>query len=206
MFTGIIEEVGRVAAVEDLGGGIRLTIEASLAPQLRPDQSVAVSGACQTVVAADGSAFEVVAVEETLAKTTFGSFQEGTAVNLERAMLPTSRLDGHFVQGHVDATGTIVGVEEKLTSRLYRVGFDVQFAPYLIPVGSITIDGISLTVARLSEDELAVSIIPHTLEHTAIEANWKPGAPVNLEFDLIGKYIARNLALSGEASRVRDDR
>ncbi|HET6568967.1 MAG TPA: riboflavin synthase [Rhodothermales bacterium] len=198
MFTGIIEEVGRVVAVEDLGGGRRLTIEAALAPLLGPDQSIAVNGACQTVVAVDGNTFDVVAVEETLSKTTFGLYLEGVAVNLERAMLPTSRLDGHFVQGHVDATGTVVDAEVKPTSRLYRVGFGLQFAPFLIPVGSITIDGISLTVARLSEDELTVSIIPHTYEHTAIAANWEPGAPVNLEFDLIGKYIARNLALLGK--------
>jgi len=198
VFTGIIEEVGRIAAVEEIGGGRRFTIEAAFAPELRPDQSVAVNGACQTVVAVDGSTFDVVAVEETLSKTTFNTFRPGTLVNLERAMPPTGRFDGHFVQGHVDATGRIMGVEALDTSWLYRVRFDPRFAPYLIPVGSITIDGISLTVARLGDEELTVSIIPHTYEKTAIAQNWKPDAAVNLEFDLIGKYVVRSLSVSAK--------
>lgn len=190
MFTGIIEEVGRLAAVHELGGGRRLVVEADLAAALRPDQSVAVNGACQTVVAAGEGRFEVVAVEETLRKTTLGALAPGEPVNLERAMQPTSRLDGHFVQGHVDATGTIVGQEEEATGRLYRVAFEARFAPYLIPVGSITIDGISLTVARLDDDELTVAIIPHTYAHTNVPT-WKAGRRVNLEFDLLGKYVVR---------------
>jgi riboflavin synthase len=200
VFTGIIEEVGKIAAVEEIGGGRRLTIEAVFAPELQPDQSVAVSGACQTVVAVDGTTFDVVAVEETLSKTTFGTFQPGTFVNLERAMQPTGRFDGHFVQGHVDATGRIVAVEALGTSWLYRVRFDPQFAPYIIPVGSITIDGISLTVARLGDEELTVSIIPHTYEKTTIERTWTPGAAVNLEFDLIGKYVVRGLSRVGSTA------
>lgn len=198
MFTGIIEEVGRVEAVEKRGGGRRLTIAAELAPALRPDVSVAVSGACQTVVDVRGGTFSVVAVEETLRKTTFGQLAPGDAVNLERAMQPTGRLDGHFVQGHVDATGTVLGVEEEGASRLYRIGFDVRFAPYLIPVGSVTIDGISLTVARLEEEALTVAIIPHTYEHTAVPT-WTSGKAVNLEFDLIGKYVVRWLERHGGA-------
>ncbi|MFQ5571178.1 MAG: riboflavin synthase [Rhodothermales bacterium] len=193
MFTGIIEEVGHIAAVRDLGGGRRLTIEARMAPALRPDQSVAVNGACQTVVAVEGSTFEVVAVEETLRKTTLGTFQAGTPVNLERALQPTGRLDGHFVQGHVDATGVVTAVEKEPTSRLYRVRFDERFAPYLIPVGSVALDGVSLTVARLDERELTVAIIPHTYEHTIISA-WAPGTRVNMEFDMIGKYVVGWLA------------
>ena len=199
MFTGIIEETGRIAAIEDLGGGRRLTIAASFAQELRPDQSVAVNGACQTVVAVEGHTFDVVAIEETLRKTTFGAFQEGTPVNLERAMQPTGRLDGHFVQGHVDATGEIVAIEKEQTNWLYRVRFDEQFAPYLIPVGSITLDGISLTVARLAEHELTVAIIPHTFEKTTVQT-WQPGTRVNMEFDMIGKYVVGFLARQQQVS------
>lgn len=177
-------------AVAELGGGRRLTIAAGFAEALRPDVSVAVNGACQTVVRAGAGTFDVVAVEETLRKTTLGALAAGDPVNLERPLQPTGRLDGHLVQGHVDATGTVTAVEAEATDRLYRVRFDTRFAPYLIPVGSVTIDGISLTVARLAEDELTVAIIPHTYEKTNV-STWQPGTRVNLEFDLIGKYVAR---------------
>ena len=190
MFTGIIEEVGRVASVEELGGGRRLTLAATFASELRVDQSVAVNGACQTVVAHDAETFSVVAVEETLAKTNFGGLKADDRVNLERAMRPDGRLDGHFVQGHVDATGEVVGVEKLADSWLVRVRYPERFAPYLIPVGSITLDGISLTVARLEDEALTVAIIPHTWTHTTI-SDWQPGRAVNLEFDLIGKYVVR---------------
>ncbi len=208
MFTGIIEEVGTIAAVRDLGGGRRLSVEAKMAPELRPDQSVAVNGVCQTVVAVEGTTFEVVAVEETLRKTTFGALTAETPVNLERPLQPTGRLDGHFVQGHVDATGTVIAVEKEQTNGLYRVRFEAQFAPYLIPVGSITLDGISLTVARLDERELTVAIIPHTYDHTNV-STWKPGTRVNMEFDMIGKYVVRWLARQGgdlaKASKISEE-
>lgn len=192
MFTGIIEEVGRVAAVENLGGGRRFRIAASFAPELRVDQSVAVNGACQTVVGVEGETFEVVAVEETLAKTNFGALERGDRVNLERAMRPDGRLDGHLVQGHVDATGEVAEIEKLADSWLVRIRYPERFAPYLIPVGSVTLDGISLTVARLEDDALTVAIIPHTWQHTTV-ADWQPGRAVNLEFDLIGKYVVRAL-------------
>ncbi len=208
MFTGIIEEVGKIAAVRDLGGARRLHVEAKMAPELRPDQSVAVNGVCQTVVAVEGMTFEVVAVEETLRKTTVGALTAGMPVNLERALQPTGRLDGHFVQGHVDATGTVAAVEKEQTNWLYRVRFEAQFAPYLIPVGSITLDGISLTVARLDERELTVAIIPHTYDHTNVPT-WKPGTRVNIEFDMIGKYVVRWLARQGgdltKASKISEE-
>ncbi len=208
MFTGIIEEVGKIAAVRDLGGGRRLSVEAKMAPELRPDQSVAVNGVCQTVVAVEGTTFDVVAVEETLRKTTFGALTAETPVNLERALQPTDRLDGHFVQGHVDATGTVIAVEKEQTNGLYRVRFEAQFTPYLIPVGSITLDGISLTVARLDERELTVAIIPHTYDHTNVPT-WKPGTRVNIEFDMIGKYVVRWLARQGgdltKASKISEE-
>jgi riboflavin synthase len=200
MFTGIIEEVGTLARAEPLGSdraGKRLTIEAALAPDLRVDESVSINGACQTVVDVTDGAFAVVSIEETLRKTTLGDLQEGDPVNLERALQADDRLDGHFVQGHVDTTGTVVDVEREETDWLYRVRFDDPFAAYLIPVGSIAIDGISLTVARLSGNELTVAIIPHTYEHTNV-STWTAGTAVNLEFDMIGKYVVRALQQTEE--------
>ena len=194
MFTGIIEEVGRIEAVEELGGGRRLTVAAHMAPELRVDESVSINGACQTVVRTGGGTFEVVTVEETLRKTTFGAFAAGDPVNLERAMRPDARLDGHIVQGHVDATGLVASVEAEATNWLYRIRFDPVFAPYLIPVGSVAVDGVSLTVARLEADAFTVAIIPHTLEKTNA-STWAPGTRVNLEFDVLGKYVARWMSL-----------
>lgn len=190
MFTGIIEDVGRIEDVRSLEGGRRFTIRSAFAHELEPDDSVAVNGACLTVVARDDRTFEVVAVEETLLKTTLGGLSEGDAVNLERAVSAAGRLDGHIVQGHVDSTGTIEAVEELADSRRVRIRYEPSFAPYLVPTGSVAVDGISLTVARLDNNAFTVSIIPHTLEHTTART-WKPGLAVNLEFDVIGKYVAR---------------
>ncbi|MCS4046225.1 riboflavin synthase [Salinibacter ruber] len=203
MFTGIIEEVGTLTAVESLGSdraGKRLTIEADLAPELHVDQSVSIDGACQTVVDVDpdASTFAVDSIEETLRKTTFSDLEAGAPVNLERALQAGDRLDGHFVQGHVDATGTITNVEREETDWLYTIQFDPQHAAYLIPVGSVSVDGISLTVARLDEDAFTVAIIPHTHAVTNVAETWMEGAAVNLEFDLIGKYVARSFTASGE--------
>ncbi|GIV60193.1 MAG: riboflavin synthase subunit alpha [Rhodothermaceae bacterium] len=198
MFTGIIEEVGEVVGVEPLGGGRRLRIAAAMAAALRPEQSVAVNGACLTVVRTGDGTFEVIAIEETLKKTTLGTFRPGRRVNLERALPATGRLDGHLVQGHVDAAGTVERVEPLATSTLYHLRFDARFAPYVIPTGSIAVDGISLTVARLEDDRLTVAIIPYTAEHTNTRT-WTPGTRVNLEFDLLGKYVVRWLTLRGSA-------
>ncbi len=203
MFTGIIEEIGTLTSVDALGSdtaGKRLVIEAEMAPALEVDESVSINGACQTVVDVDPDAhtFAVDSIEETLRKTTFGSLTEGTPVNLERALQAGDRLDGHFVQGHVDATGTVVSVEQEETDWLYTIQFDPQYAAYLIPVGSIAVDGISLTVARLDDDAFTVAIIPHTYEETNVSTAWTEGAAVNLEFDLIGKYVARSLTADGD--------
>jgi riboflavin synthase len=148
-------------------------------------------------VAVDGDSFEVVAIEETLRKTNLGTLRADARVNLERAMRPGDRLDGHFVQGHVDTTGTVVAMEPEATSRLYRIRIPEAFAPNVIPVGSIALDGISLTIARLQGTEVTVAIIPYTLAHTTIGKSWQPGAAVNLEFDLIGKYVTRWLETRG---------
>lgn len=194
MFTGIIEAVGRVAHVAPLEGGRRLRVACPFAAALRVDESVAVNGACLTVVAHDAEAFEAVAVEETLAKTSLGDLAAGDGVNLERALRLGARLDGHLVQGHVDATGTVAAVEVLADSHLVRVRYPEAFAPYLIPAGSVALDGVSLTVARLDAEALTVAVIPHTWEHTTVR-DWRPGRRVNLEFDLVGKYVVRALAL-----------
>ena len=199
MFTGIIEEIGSVAAVDELGGGRELRIRADMAPELRVDQSVSVSGACQTVVARNDESFTVVAIEETLRKTTLGTLEAGAKVNLERALQPTGRLDGHLVQGHVDGVGEVVDIEDEETDRLVRIRFEASFAPFLIPAGSVAVDGVSLTVARLEEEAFTVALIPHTRERTTTDS-WTPGSHVNLEFDLLGKYVARQAALQQAAS------
>ena len=193
MFTGIVEEVGRVEAVTPLSGGTRLRVACSFAGELKVDESVAVDGACLTVVAHDAAAFEAVAVEETLAKTALGGRSAGDGVNLERALRLPARLDGHLVQGHVDTTGTVEAVDALGDSHLVRIRYPERFADHLIPVGSVTVDGVSLTVARLDEPPgtFAVAVIPHTWERTTA-GRWQPGQAVNLEFDLVGKYVLRS--------------
>ena len=193
MFTGIIEAVGAVEAVVDLAGGRRLRVEAPFARALRVDASVAVDGACLTVVSVSEASFEAVAVEETLAKTTLGARIAGDAVNLERAMRVGERLDGHVVQGHVDTTGVVEAVEALDDSWTVRVGYPARFAPYLVEAGSVALDGISLTVARLDDAALTVAVIPHTWSRTTMSA-WTPGRRVNLELDVVGKYVVRTLS------------
>jgi riboflavin synthase len=193
MFTGIIEEVGTLADVTPLEGGRRLRVACSFADALRVDESVAVDGVCLTVVAQDSEAFEAVAVEETLSKTALGDRGPGDGVNLERALVMGARLDGHLVQGHVDTTGTVASIEALADSHLVRIRYPEAEASYLIPRGSICVDGISLTVARLDEPAgtFALAIIPHTWDQTTA-GRWRKGARVNLEFDLVGKYVLRS--------------
>ncbi len=200
MFTGIIEEVGTVAAVTPLEGGRRLRIACSFADALRVDESVAVDGVCLTVVAQDADGFEATAVEETLSKTALGDRAAGDGVNLERAMVLGSRLDGHLVQGHVDTTGVVDAVDALADSHLVRVRYPAEDGAHLIPRGSICVDGVSLTVARLDEPAgtFALAIIPHTWDKTTA-GRWAVGDRVNLEFDLVGKYVLR----SGATDRQR---
>jgi len=191
VFTGIIGEIGRVAGVIRDGGGVRLTVEArSSAPELRINDSVSVNGACQTVVAKSARTFTVQAVEETLSKTTLGEFDPGTEVNLELPVRLNERLGGHLVLGHIDCVGTVAGVEVKGSSHVVRISFPAPFAKYVIRVGSIAVDGISLTVASVGENECTVALIPHTLSKTTLSRARK-GMRVNLEFDVIGKYVER---------------
>jgi riboflavin synthase len=191
VFTGIIHEVGHVASAAREGGGVRLSIEAPLVcAELKVDDSIAVNGVCQTVVGREGSRFEVQAVEETLRKTTLGDLETGSQVNLELPVRLSDRLGGHLVQGHIDGIGRVVSVEKEVSSWLITVEFSKEHEKYVIPVGSIALDGISLTVARTSGNRFTVAIIPHTLERTTI-SDARPGTRVNLEFDLVGKYVEK---------------
>ncbi len=198
MFTGIIQDVGTVSAVKKVGGGIRISLQApQSARELKVDDSVSVNGVCQTVIQKRGIGFTVEAVEETLSKTTLGALTVSTRVNLELPVRLQDRLGGHLVQGHVDCVGTIGNVQKKASSWLITVHFPEEFDRYVIPVGSIAIDGISLTVASTTPGSLTVSIIPHTLEKTTL-ASARTGGKVNLEFDLLGKYIEK--MMRGEKS------
>ena len=197
MFTGIITEIGTVKEIRTKGNGIRLVVSApASAKELRVNDSVSVSGVCQTVIGAGGGTFEVEAVEETLKKTTLGSLKKGSPVNLELPVRLNDRLGGHLVQGHVDCVGTVRSVVKQVNSWLLTIGFPKEFTRSIVPVGSIAVDGISLTVAALGDHEFTISIIPHTLEKTTIAAV-REGSRVNLEFDIIGKYVER--LLEGEA-------
>jgi len=196
MFTGIIKSVGRVRGVTRRKGGLCLSVHYTNPEEfsnLSVDESVSINGVCQTVVSSGEGWFEVDTVEETMTKTTLGDLQNGSLVNLERALRPIDRLGGHFVLGHVDCPATIQQIKELGSSRELWIAFPREFSHLVVSAGSITIDGISLTVAKLESDLFAVAIIPFTFAHTTIN-NLKKGSRVNLEFDILGKYVARQLA------------
>lgn len=189
MFTGLIEEIGYVESVHSLGSGKEITISAnSILTDVHKGDSISVNGVCQTVTKYSNSSFTVQAIEETLTKTNFASLVKGMPVNLERALLPTTRLGGHIVQGHVDGVGEIESITPLSTSWEIWVRFPTQFSPYVIPIGSICINGISLTVAKTNANSLMVAIIPETWINTVIQY-LNVGDKVNLEFDIIAKYI-----------------
>lgn len=189
MFTGLIEEIGTVAKVVDGAGARRFTFRASTVMQgLSVDDSVAIDGCCLTVVERTADSFTAVAVEETLMKTTLGDLVAGSTVNLERALRVGDRLGGHYVLGHVDCVGTVVQREERESSWLYWIGYPAEHSKLVIPVGSIAINGVSLTAADVRDDACMVSIIPHTHSVTTF-GRLKTGDRVNVEFDMIGKYV-----------------
>lgn len=194
MFTGIIEALGTVERVLPSGTNRTFWIASPLSPSLKPDQSVAHNGVCLTVEEVTGTLHRVTAVSETLDKTDLGAWAPGRRVNLERSLLPTARIDGHFVQGHVDTTGTLLRAEDKGGSREFTFSFPEAFAPLLIEKGSVALNGISLTTWNLGRDTFTVAIIPFTLEHTNL-SDLTAGDRVNLEFDPIGKYLQRRLQL-----------
>ncbi|GMN09572.1 riboflavin synthase [Croceitalea sp. MTPC9] len=194
MFTGIIETLGEVKHLEKEGENLHITISSKLTAELKIDQSVAHNGVCLTVVAIENDTYTVTAIQETLAKTSLGELKIGDKVNLERAMVLGARLDGHIVQGHVDQTATCQSVEEKDGSWIFTFTYDVSLNNVTIEKGSITIDGTSLTVVDSKKDSFSVAIIPYTYEHTRFNT-YEKGATVNLEFDVIGKYVARLMDL-----------
>ncbi len=193
MFTGIIETLGEVVRLDTKGSNLDITIKSSITPELKIDQSVAHNGVCLTVVSLDGDTYTVTAIDETLQKTNLETLRVGHRVNLERAMILGSRLDGHIVQGHVDQTGTCTHVEEKGGSWFFSFTYDAAKGNPTIEKGSITIDGTSLTVVNSGLNTFQVAIIPYTYENTRFNT-YKPGTIVNLEFDVIGKYVAKLMA------------
>jgi len=191
MFTGIIENLGTVAKVEKHQTNLELYVESSLASELKIDQSVAHNGICLTVVEIFGDrTYRVTAIDETIAKTNIGDLKEGDKVNIERCMTMGARLDGHIVQGHVDQIGVCEGVEEQDGSWIYSFSYDPSLGNVTVEKGSITVNGTSLTVVNSVEGGFSVAIIPYTYENTVFH-NLRKGDRVNLEFDVIGKYVAR---------------
>lgn len=200
MFTGLVETVGEVAEIKPTASGLRLRVHTDLTPQLTPGDSLAVNGVCLTVVSAEAGGVHLDVSPETLRVTTLGTLKRGTAVNLERPMRADSRVGGHFVQGHVDATGTIEDLRKDGDCWWVTIRFPPSLAAQIVRKGSIAIDGISLTVAGVDDRRLDVQIIPFTWDHTNLNAA-KVNDPVNLECDMLGKYVLRAMEMSGRSAR-----
>ena len=190
MFTGIIEATGRVENIEKEGTNILFTMSCPFTKELKIDQSISHDGCCLTVYDIDNQQYKIAAIHETLEKTNLGNWKIGTEVNLERCVLMNGRLDGHIVQGHVDQTGVVKSIENKNGSHLITIEHSEKDGFVTVPQGSIAVNGISLTVAYSGENEFSVAIIPYTWEHTNLK-HLSAGDRVNLEFDVIGKYIAK---------------
>lgn len=196
MFTGIIETVSTLKKVAKDQDNIHLTIDSPLAKELKIDQSVAHNGICLTVVELSDTDYTVTAIRETIEKTTIGSWEAGDAINLERAMKLGDRLDGHIVQGHVDQIATCSNIKDAEGSTYYTFTYDKSLNNITIEKGSITVNGVSLTVVNSGIDEFSVAIIPYTKEHTNFNT-FKAGTQVNLEFDVIGKYVSKLQQIRG---------
>jgi len=196
MFTGIIETTATISAIVHEGSNIHFFIDSALTSELKVDQSVAHNGICLTVAEITGRQYKVTAVAETISKTTCGLWQVGTLLNIERSLRIGDRLDGHFVQGHVDCTATCTERRTLDGSWLYRFRFPAEHAALVIEKGSICVDGVSLTAFNATRDELTVTIIPYTYEHTNF-ATIHENTIVNLEFDVLGKYLWRREEIKG---------
>lgn len=190
MFTGIIEDLGVVEALEQENTNLHLTINSKLASELKIDQSVSHNGVCLTVIDLSPSSYTVTAIKETLDKTNLNSLKAGDRVNLERGLKLGDRLDGHMVQGHVDQVGTCINVEAQNGSWIYTFEYNAKLGNITIEKGSVTVNGVSLTVVNSKDNGFSVAIIPYTYEHTNFHT-FKEGTVVNLEFDVIGKYVSR---------------
>lgn len=190
MFTGIVEATATVENIETKGTSVHFTMSCPFTDELKIDQSLSHNGCCLTIEKIENQRYGVTAIQETLEKTNLGSWKIGSKVNLERCVLMNGRLDGHIVQGHVDQTGTIKSIENLNGSHYITIAYTEKDGFTTVPQGSITVDGISLTVAHSGENEFSVAIIPYTWEHTNLK-NLEIGSKVNLEFDIIGKYVAK---------------
>lgn len=199
MFTGIIEEIGEISSIKKNGTNINLTIKSKLSKSLKIDQSVSHNGVCLTVVSSDKNSHTVTAIKETLDLTTLGLLKKGMPVNLERAMQAGARLDGHMVQGHIDQTAIVTKIEAQNGSWNFHFEFIKKPKFSLVNKGSVCIDGTSLTVVVAKKKKFCVSIIPYTFEHT-IFSSYIVGTHVNIEFDIIGKYVERLLKLHHKSS------
>ena len=198
MFTGLIEATGKLVGRTPTDGGLRLRVASSLGPELALGDSLAVNGVCLTVVALEGKEILTEVGPETLRVTTLGSLTPGTVINLERPVRADGRLGGHFVQGHVDAVGVVDTRRSQAEFEWITIGFPATLAPYLVLKGSIAVDGISLTIAGLGDDRFDVQIVPFTLAHTNLQAV-RVRDRVNLECDLVGKYVVRAAEVAGLA-------
>ena len=190
MFTGIIETTGTIHEISQSGTNRIFWIACPLAAELKIDQSLSHNGVCLTVEAILGDRYQVTAIAETLSKTNLGDWKPGDLINLERCLQPSGRLDGHFVQGHTDTKGRLIEKKDLNGSWQLTVEFDPLFAPYIIEKGSVALNGVSLTVFDVRKDRFSVAIIPYTYQHTNLRLV-VPGDAVNLEFDMLGKYIVR---------------
>ena len=190
MFTGIIETLGTIKDLRKEGENIHITLSSSVTHELKIDQSVSHNGVCLTVVGISNDQYTVTAIKESIDKTNIGEWKIGDQVNLERAMRLGDRLDGHIVQGHVDQTGTCISIEEANGSWYYTFEYDPKLSNITIEKGSITVNGVSLTVVNSQKNAFSVAIIPYTYEHTNFK-NFEVGTKINLEFDVIGKYVSR---------------
>ncbi|MFT4666684.1 MAG: riboflavin synthase [Polaribacter sp.] len=193
MFTGIIETLGEVTAIRKEGSNIHFTVTSDISNELKIDQSVSHNGVCLTVVEMGDGWHTVTAIEETMIRSNLGSWAEGSEVNLERAMMANARLDGHMVQGHVDSTATCKSVVEADGSWYYTFEYAPNEEHILVDKGSVCVNGVSLTVVSPVDRTFQVAIIPYTYEHTNFHG-FKPGDQVNIEFDIIGKYIVKHMA------------
>lgn len=203
MFTGIIEGVGHIAARQSLGGDVRFTFNVGSLPfeQVQLGESIAINGVCLTVIAFDAQTFQADASTETLGLTTLGRLADGGVINLERAMRPTDRLGGHLVSGHVDGLGQVLSIHEDARAQRWRFAAPAALLRYIAKKGSICVDGVSLTVNEVDDAGFEVALIPHTVAHTAFAAT-AVGSAVNLEIDLVARYVERLLGARLEGAQA----
>jgi riboflavin synthase len=205
MFTGIIEEIGKVDQISPSGGNLKLRVSApQVSSDLKVGDSININGACQTVIETKEGWFTVEAVEETLKRTTLGQLKIGNSVNLERALRASDRLGGHLVSGHVDFVGRIKSIVQRDQSHIFEFGFPKEYQGHFVEKGSVAVDGISFTVVRIFKDSFTVSVIPFTMKETTLGMK-RMGDTANIETDMIGKYVQRFLSLKKEKNEITEE-